>query len=101
MGKIIGITQGENEEEVIIKVKLDYKESLQLRGNIKNIHLFSEDASKTKANLSQRGKNGATKYFLIPKDLRKGMKYTETVRCQKIDVGNKTFFIYIVDKVSI
>ena len=66
MGTILG-SKITKDNHVIFEVQLDYEESLQLKGHIKKVHLFSEDAADIKANLSQRGKNEATKYFLIPR----------------------------------
>jgi len=100
MGRIIGI-KTLKEDKVLVEVEMSYPESLRLKGHIKNIHLFSEDSAEIKANLSQRGTNEATKYFLIPKTLRSGLKFNEKVKCQRIDSGSKIIFIYMVDKISL
>ena len=76
MGTIISSRKSED-GKVIVEVAMDYEEFRQLRGNMEDIHLFAEDIKDIKANISQRGKNEATKYFLIPKELRKGLKFTE------------------------
>lgn len=96
MGRIIN-SRVTKEGGVILDVELEYKESLTLKGNIKNVHIFSEDAAELKTNLSQRGANEATKYFLIPKALRGSLNLQGEVRCQKIDSGNKTIFIFVVE----
>jgi hypothetical protein len=100
MGRIIG-SKSTKEGNVICEVEMSYEESLQLKGNIKNIHIFSEDVAEIRANLSQRGKNEATKYFLIPRELRSNLKFNERVRCQKIETETKIIFVYVVDKISI
>ena len=98
MGTIIGTKIGKD-NKIVVDVEMGYEESLKLRGNIKNIHIFSEDSADIKANLSQRGTNEATKYFLIPKELRKDLKFDEEVKCQRIDSNDKTIFIFVVNKI--
>jgi hypothetical protein len=100
MGKILG-TKTTKEGKVIFEVELGYEEALQLKGYINNICVFSEDAAEIKANLSQRGKNEATKYFLIPRELRPGLKFNEKVKCQKLETDSKIIFVYVVDKIMI
>jgi len=100
MGSIIGI-KTTKEDKVIVEVEMDYEESLQLKGHIKNIHLFSEDSAEIKTNLSQRGTNEATKYFLIPRELRENLKFEEKVKCQRLETDSKIIFIYVVDKIKI
>jgi superfamily II RNA helicase len=84
-----------------VEVEMDYEESLQLKGHIRNIHLFSEDSAEIKTNLSQRGTNEATKYFLIPRELRENLKFEEKVKCQRLETDTKIIFIYVVDKIKI
>ena len=80
---------------------MDYEESLLLKGHIKNVHIFSEDSADIRTNLSQRGKNEATKYFLVPKQLRNNLKFNEKVKCQKLETNTKIIFVYVVDKIRI
>jgi len=80
---------------------MDYDESVQLKGHMSNIHLFSENVADIKTNISQRGKNEATKYFLIPKELRKNLKFNEKTTCQKIETKTKTIFIYVLDQIGL
>ncbi len=100
MGKILG-TKTTKEGNVIFEVELDYDEALQLKGHIQNVHVFSEDVADIKTNLSQRGKNEATKYFLIPRELRSNLKFNEKVKCQKLETESKIIFVYVVDKIRI
>ena len=97
MGAILG-SKVTADGKVIYTISLDHEEALQLRGHIDNIKVFSEKVVDIKTNLSARGKNEATKYFLIPTKLRKELKFHGEVSCQRLDSKNKTIFIYIVDK---
>jgi hypothetical protein len=97
MGSIIGI-RTTKEDKVVLEVELSYEESLKLKGHIKNIHVFSEDAAEIKTNLSQRGTNEATKYLLIPRELRDNLNFDEVVKCQRFDTDSRIVFIYVVEK---
>jgi hypothetical protein len=99
MGSVISSKLTKN-GKIVLEVELDYDESLELKGHIKNIHVFSEDVANIKTNLSGRGKNSATKYFLIPRELRKNVKISDGVKCQKIETDSKLVFIYVVDKLN-
>ncbi|MDH3352915.1 MAG: hypothetical protein OEL87_00520 [Nanoarchaeota archaeon] len=98
MGRILG-TRTTKDDKVVFEVEMDYEDSLKLKGHIKNIHVFSEDAAEIKTNLSQRGANEATKYFLIPKELREDLEFNKNVKCQKIETDTRKIFIFVVDKV--
>ena len=100
MGKILG-TKTAKDNKIIFEVEMDYEEALKLKGFIKNIHIFSEDAAEIKTNLSQRGTNEATKYFLIPRELRGNLTFNEEVKCQKIETDSRTVFIFVVNKVEV
>lgn len=100
MGDILGIRTSKD-KNVIVEVQMTYEESLQLGGHIKNVHLISEDAAVIKANLSQRGTNEATKYLLIPRELRDDLTFDEKVKCQRVDTDSKIIFIYMVDKIKL
>ena len=100
MGSIIGI-KTTKDDNVVIEVQMSYDESLKLKGHIKNVHLFSEDSAEIKTNLSQRGTNEATKYFLIPRELRQNLTFDEKVMCQRIDSDSRIIFVYMVDRINI
>ena len=100
MGTILG-TKITKDNKIVFEVELDYEESLNLKGFMKNVCLFSEDAAEIKTNLSQRGTNDATKYFLIPRELRDNLTFSKDVKCQKIETGTRTIFIFAVNKVNI
>ncbi len=86
---------------VIVEVKTDYDEYLQLQGHLDDVRLFTERTACIKTNISQRGKNEATKYFLIPRQMRTGFKFNNSTSCQRIDLNDKVVFVYVVDKMSI
>ncbi|MBD3249290.1 hypothetical protein GF336_04560 [Candidatus Woesearchaeota archaeon] len=97
MGTILS-SKTTKEGDIVYEILVDYEESLQLKGRVKNVHVFSEDVADIKTNLSGRGKNEATKYFLIPTSLRKNIKLTDKVKCQKLETESKNIFVYVVDK---
>jgi len=99
MGRILGI-KANKKENILLEVEISYEEFLQLKGHIKNIYIFSEDCIDINSNLSQRGKNDATKYFLIPKNLRKGLRFVGSVKCKKLETESKSFFVYVIDKIN-
>ena len=100
MGAVLS-SRMKDDGKVIFEVAVDYDESTQLKGFMDNVHIFSENVADIKTNISQRGKNEATKYFLIPRELRKGLKFTAETTCQKIETKTKTIFIYVVDKIGV
>ena len=97
MGVILG-SKVTNDNKIIFTVSLDPAEALQLEGHIEDVHLFSERTAKIKTNIASRGKNSATKYFLIPKKLRKNLKLSGEILCQKIETKTKVIFIFTVNK---
>lgn len=99
MGTIIN-SKIRDDGKVAFEVVLDYDEALQLKGFMDNVHLFTENINGPGSQISGRGKNEATKYFLIPRELRKGLelKSNTKVNCQKIDTATRTIFLYIIDK---
>jgi hypothetical protein len=80
---------------------IDREEALQLRGNLDKIHIVSEDAADIKSRISLRGKNDATKYFLIPKEFRDNMKKSKEVECQKLNSHSKSIYVFYVDKLKV
>lgn len=99
MGTII--SSEVNGDQITFKVVLRKDEALHLKGHTDKIHLLTERTSENNTNIARRGKNGATKYFLIPRKLRKNLKFTEDVSCQRIDTDTKTIFVYLVDKLGL
>jgi hypothetical protein len=100
MGSILN-AKATKDGKMIFEVLLEYDEALQLKGHISNVHIFSDDVSDLPTNVSLRGKYEATKYFLIPKELRKDLKFNTKVTCQRIETPTKQIFIYLVDKLEL
>jgi len=98
MGTILNSKKDGN--KVISEISFDYDEYLQLKGHLEDVYLFSAKSSQVQTNISQRGKNSATKYFLIPRQLRRGFQFDNVTSCQKIDFEDKVIFIYVVDKLK-
>ncbi len=98
MGTIINTKKQGN--KIVSEVLSDYEEYLQLKGHLENIRIFSENIAEVQANISQRGKNYATKYFLIPRQFRKGLKFDNATACQKMEFDDKIIFIYVIDKLK-
>ena len=80
------------------EVIFDENEYLNLQGHTNGIVVFSDKASSLDASISQRGMNSSTKYFLIPKKLRKGVNFNNAVSCQKLDCEDKTLFVFAIHK---
>jgi len=85
-------------DRVIVEAVVDHAELAQLKGEIDEIHLFSEKISDVQTNIAKRGKNEATKYFLIPREMRKDLNIMEPVSCQRINTPEKAIFVYVVNK---
>ena len=100
MGEIIG-SKVRADGKVIFNVFLSKEEALYLRGHIDKIRIFTEHAIDYEANLSERGRSGSTKYFLVPSALRKDLFIRNKVACQRLDSPMTTIFIYMIDKLQI
>jgi len=87
--------------KVRVEVLSDYEEFLQLKGHLNDVYLFTDNTANIQTNISQRGKNEATKYFLIPRQFRRGFRFDNTTSCQRFDVKNKVIFMYVVDKMRV
>jgi hypothetical protein len=96
MGKILSSKR--NGKGILFEVEVDYDEATLLHGHYDDVHLFTEKIAEFETNISSRGKNSVTKYFLIPRNLRKNVDYKCPVNCQKIETGEKIIFVYVVDK---
>ncbi len=87
-----------NKDGVILEIQTDYEEYLDLQGHMENIHLVSDNDCIKRTHISERGNGGATKYFLIPREMRRGFKYKNSITCNRIDKKDKILFVYVVDK---
>lgn len=100
MGSILS-SKVKSDGKVTYKIIVDKEEALQLKGKLDKIHVVSEDAADISSRISFRGKNAATKYFLIPKELRDDIKKSKEVMCQKLDTPSRAIYIFYVDKIKI
>ena len=89
-----------NGDKFDVELSLGASEIKHLAGKMDAIHLFCEHAAECRTTISQRGRNEATKYFLIPRELRKNLKFNWNVSCQRINTPEKVIFVYVVDKIS-
>ena len=99
MGTILS-SRTKEDGKVIFEVLVDYEEALQLKGCLNNIHIFSEDVAEQLTKVTRRGKNEATYYFLIPKELRKRPLLKRDAKCQRIETKTKSIFLYVIDKLG-
>lgn len=97
MGAILTSRRHEHTGKVIVEVLLDPAEYRQLGGEMDNIYLFTERAAAIPSRVSLRGRNEATKYFLIPRQLRRKLSISGGVSCQRFDHDCRSVFIYVVD----
>lgn len=98
MGSII--SSKVNKDKVIFSIKMEQAEALNLKGHVDDIHIFSEKVANIKTNLSGRGKGSATKYLLVPRGLRKDIKFPQSkqISCQRLDTKEHAIFVYLVGK---
>jgi hypothetical protein len=98
MGRILGL-KSLNNEKVVVNIELTQNEALKLRGNLDDIHIFSENNLQDQTRLVQRGKRESTKYFLLPRNFRKGVFPSNEVGCLKIETRNQHIFIFRLNKI--
>ena len=97
MGSIISLRRLDN-GKIVYEVCLDYEETMQLEGHMEGIYLFSDNVIDSKTKISSRGTKEATKYFIIPRQLRKDLQLNSKVSCQRMETKTKVIYIYAVDK---
>lgn len=86
-------------DKILYTVSLDEKESIALNGGLKNIHMFSLDLCKTRSKIIERGKDGRTKYFLLPTHYKSKSKNKPKIKSiQRIDTKKEVIFVYICGK---
>lgn len=76
---------------------VDIEEVKQLKGEMNDIYLVSDRVASVPSKVSLRGRNEATKYFLIPKQLRKQLAIRGKVSCQRLEREGKSIFVYFLD----
>lgn len=97
MGRILG-SKVISDGKVVFTVCMEHEEALQLQGHIDNVHIFSERNADVITSIAMRGQNSATKYLLIPRELRHNIRFNSEASCQKIETKNKIIFVYMIDK---
>ena len=95
MGKIL--RQELRENSVVAELLLSKEETKDLGGVMENVTVFTEDRANIAARISLRGKHEATKYFLIPKQLRRNLNVLGSVSCQRFHRHGKDIFVYVVN----
>ena len=83
--------------KVIVEVIMEQDEYRRLRGEIDEVYLFSDKFADIPSKVSLRGRNEATQYFLIPRQLRKRFRVHGGVSCQMLESDGKSIFIYVLD----
>ncbi len=96
MASILSTRRADN-TRVIAEVLLSSDEMRQLQGEMNDVRLFTEHVAKIPSRVSLRGKNEATKYFLIPRQLRKNLAVHGKVSCYRLEPEGKSIFIYVLD----
>lgn len=81
---------------VVAEIEMSMEEAKNLQGEMEDIQLFTPQKANTPARTSLRGRNEATKYFLIPKQLRKDLNTMGSVSCQRIQHHDRDIFVYVV-----
>jgi hypothetical protein len=97
MGVILGSRRYNDEKRVVVELLLNPEEFRQLQGEMDDVYLFSEKVANVPTRLSLRGRNEVTKYFLIPRQLRKKLEISGEISCQRLDCDGKSVFIYVLD----
>ena len=97
MGVILS-SKVKDDGKVVFEIAVEPEEAIQLKGHLSGIHLFTENVIDSVLSLSTRGKNDATKYFLVPKGLRDDIKTDARALCQKIETKTNIIFIYVINK---
>jgi hypothetical protein len=94
MGKIL--KQRLKDDTVVAEIALTKEEAKDLGGEMEDITLFTETRATTPSRVSMRGRKEATKYFLIPKTLRRSMNTMGSVSCQRLKRAGKDIFVYVI-----
>jgi hypothetical protein len=97
MGQIINSKTLGN-KQVAIKIILDEEEMENLKGHLKNIHVFNSDLCTYDSQINTRGNQGVTKYFKIPLSIRSRKKHNGNLKYQKINTSTKIFYLYTLEK---
>lgn len=97
MGRILEV-KNIDQNKIIANIAFRSSEYLKLNGRMEKIIIFSQENLKENSRLVQRGKKEATKYFLLPKNLRENIEPSLDVKCNRIDTPEKSLFVFEVKK---
>lgn len=98
MAQLLGMRRHDRDpRKLVCEILLDVEESRNLRGEVDNLHVLAEGVANVSSRVSLRGKNEATQYFLIPRQLRKKLDTNASVSCQRLESDGKTLFLYVLD----
>ncbi len=97
MGNILNIKTMSN-DKIHVTLEMNQKEVQWLKGNMEKMHLFSEENLNEITRLVQRGKRESTKYFLMPREFRKGALPSNSIPCTRIETKTKYLFIFCANK---
>lgn len=97
MGQIIN-TRNLPDKTVVCRILLNQEEIANLKGHMKNIHVFSENLCNQFSQINTRGNAGVTKYFKIPLGIRSRKKHNGNLSYQMMETPTKAFYIYTLGK---
>lgn len=100
MGTILCARRSTGDDGVILEVLLTNDEVRQLRGEMDGVVVFSDRTATVSTRMSLRGRNAVTRYFLVPRQLRKGLPVHAGLSCQRLEVDGKVLFVYVLDPLS-
>ena len=92
------MTKQDENNTIILEMRVSQEEFRQLRGELNDIYLFTDRVANVPSKVSLRGRNEATRYFLIPRQLRKEIAVHGKVSCQRIENSGKSIFVYVLDR---
>lgn len=87
-------------DTVKLKIELTEEEALALKGQCKNIVVFSESCDLTESKVLEKGAHKSAKYFKVPFELRilKKKNKSEEGKCYKVETPSKLFLVYTLEK---
>jgi hypothetical protein len=103
MASIMG-SERVGEDNVIAHIKLSLDDFEALKGSMDKIHLIPEKGASDFSSVYARGRNGNTKYFRIPKELKDGLpmkkkeaEVKDDIPCIRTKSENKILWTFIVN----
>ncbi len=101
MGEIIN-SKSAYGNKMIYKILLNETEAINLKGHMRNVHIFAKERCYYETNILERGNKKGAKYFIIPRKLKSRQRPRfAKIKYQKIDNGNEVFYICTVNKDSL